>query len=231
MPSYVIALFLLLLNDHVLKSAFPGFVTGKLSDFAGVFAFAAFFASVIPRRAAAICAATGALFVWWKSPLSQPVVEALGMSRVVDWTDLAALIVLPFAYRFAVRKPIAWNPAIVCVSLFAFAATSVPRASFDIARDHPLARIETRMPIEAVLERLSQCGLEPQIYRNSLNLQHESQVLSPRKHVSVNADFHTEADGIVIEVETVSVWRPGPYIDEHAVRDELAQVLDACLRK
>ena len=231
MPGYVVALFLLLLNDHVLKPAFPGFVTGKLSDFAGVFAFAAFFASAIPRRAATICAATGALFVWWKSPLSQTVVDALGLSRVVDWTDLAALIVLPFAYRLAVRKPIVWHPALVCVSLFAFAATSVPRASFDIPNDHPLARIETKMPIEVVLERLSQCGLEPQIYRNSLNLNHESQVLSPRKHVSASADFHTEADGIVIELRTVFVWRPGPYIDERAVRDELAQHLDACLHK
>lgn len=36
-PVIWISVFLLLLNDHVLKSAFPSFWTGKLSDFAGLF--------------------------------------------------------------------------------------------------------------------------------------------------------------------------------------------------
>ncbi|HSO31586.1 MAG TPA: hypothetical protein VLT33_03690 [Labilithrix sp.] len=35
----LLAVALLIVNDHVLKHQFPGFVTGKLSDFAGLFFF------------------------------------------------------------------------------------------------------------------------------------------------------------------------------------------------
>jgi hypothetical protein len=35
-PAFVIALFVLLVNDHVLKHTHPGFLSGKLSDFAAV---------------------------------------------------------------------------------------------------------------------------------------------------------------------------------------------------
>jgi hypothetical protein len=35
-PVPILGILLLLLNDHVLKEAFPGLVTGKLSDFAGL---------------------------------------------------------------------------------------------------------------------------------------------------------------------------------------------------
>ncbi len=35
-PVPVLGILVLLLNDHVLKEAFPGLVTGKLSDFAGL---------------------------------------------------------------------------------------------------------------------------------------------------------------------------------------------------
>src|SRR5258706_1574205 len=38
-PAPLAALALLVLNDHVLKARFPGFITGKLSDFAGLFLF------------------------------------------------------------------------------------------------------------------------------------------------------------------------------------------------
>lgn len=35
----LLAVVVLLVNDHLLKRAWPGFVTGKLSDFAGMFFF------------------------------------------------------------------------------------------------------------------------------------------------------------------------------------------------
>lgn len=38
-PIAIGAIALLVLNDHVLKAAYPGFVTGKLSDFAGLVFF------------------------------------------------------------------------------------------------------------------------------------------------------------------------------------------------
>lgn len=41
-PVFLIALFILILNDWVLKHTFNNTLTGKLSDFAGLFAFAFF---------------------------------------------------------------------------------------------------------------------------------------------------------------------------------------------
>ena len=38
-PLAILAVVVLFLNDHVLKHAFPGFVTGKLSDVAGMIFF------------------------------------------------------------------------------------------------------------------------------------------------------------------------------------------------
>lgn len=38
-PIVLGAIALLVINDHVLKAAYPGFVTGKLSDFAGLVFF------------------------------------------------------------------------------------------------------------------------------------------------------------------------------------------------
>src|SRR5215813_11555801 len=49
-PALVGALGILLLNDHVLKPALHNWVTGKLSDFAGVFLFPMFLTAVAPHR-------------------------------------------------------------------------------------------------------------------------------------------------------------------------------------
>ena len=35
-PGFALALVVLVLNDHVLKTAYPGWITGKLSDVAGL---------------------------------------------------------------------------------------------------------------------------------------------------------------------------------------------------
>lgn len=46
-PVTIGALLLLILNDHVLKAAFPGLVTGKLSDVAGLVFFPTLLVGVI----------------------------------------------------------------------------------------------------------------------------------------------------------------------------------------
>ena len=45
-PIPVLAVGLLLINDHVLKYHYPGWITGKLSDFVGLFVAPLFFAVV-----------------------------------------------------------------------------------------------------------------------------------------------------------------------------------------
>ncbi|HWK88723.1 MAG TPA: hypothetical protein VNP72_01960, partial [Longimicrobium sp.] len=95
-PLLLASLALLVLNDHVLKAAYGSWLTGKLSDFAGLLAFALFWRALLPRRRMLACAAAGLAFAYWKSPAAQPLVDALnamgaGVGRVVDWSDLAAL--------------------------------------------------------------------------------------------------------------------------------------------
>lgn len=92
-----ISLAILVLNDHLLKSTFPGALTGKLSDFAGLFIAAPLFAALVARstqgRLAAYIA-TGAVFSainLWRP--AADVIEALLPWRV--WTDPSDLVALP----------------------------------------------------------------------------------------------------------------------------------------
>ncbi|MEU4778884.1 hypothetical protein [Micromonospora sp. NPDC023633] len=62
-PATVAALVLLVANDHLLKAAFPGFVTGKLSDVAGLLLapplVAVLLTLVVPRLPARVAVAFG----------------------------------------------------------------------------------------------------------------------------------------------------------------------------
>lgn len=76
-PWFIGAVTLLVFNDHVLKAEYPGFITGKLSDIAGMVFFpmllAAIWSAVSPERpsirvALAIsAAATSAVFAATKT--------------------------------------------------------------------------------------------------------------------------------------------------------------------
>ena len=134
-PLFVASLAVLLLNDFFLKRAMPGFVTGKLSDYAGLFAFTVFWLAFFPRRAGVIAAMIAIAFVIWKLPLAQPAIDfwnaqaPFAIGRTVDPTDLLALIVLPFAMMHVRRAtPAPRNrlatTALIFASAFAFAATS-----------------------------------------------------------------------------------------------------------
>jgi hypothetical protein len=142
-PGFLAALLLLLLNDCALKQLFPGVLTGKLSDFAGLFVFPMFWAAFAPRRRTFAYASTALCFIFWKSSYSQPIIDCwnalpfFNIRRTVDPTDLLALSVLPLSYRYTARRlllpaPVT-RPAIrkiagyvfVFVSLFAFAATTM----------------------------------------------------------------------------------------------------------
>lgn len=135
-PLLVGALVVLVVNDHVLKPAFHNTATGKLSDVAGVAAFALFWAALFPRHRRRAFVLTAIAFAAWKSPASQPLIDAwnslewMAIGRVVDWTDLLALAVLPLIYRLHPR-PIdlprarrVMGAAVAAGCVVAFAATS-----------------------------------------------------------------------------------------------------------
>jgi hypothetical protein len=118
-PVAVAAVTLLLVNDHFLKHAWPGFVTGKLSDVAGMIFFPILLASVQRRvPLLACCIATALVFALvktapWANDLYRVVWgamqwpfraahawlahrEAPGLARVVLVRDPSDLLAVPF---------------------------------------------------------------------------------------------------------------------------------------
>lgn len=132
--GFLIGLLLLLLNDLVFKDQFHNGLTGKLSDFAGLFVFPLFWAAFFPRKKLFVFIATAVLFVFWKSVHSQFLIEGwnslpfFGIQRTVDYSDLCALLILPLSYRYSntssgMRVPHRLIYVIAIVSMFAFTAT------------------------------------------------------------------------------------------------------------
>src|SRR5215510_6171141 len=105
-PAYLVILSLLLVNDFLLKQILHNWMTGKLSDFCGLFAFPLFVFVFFPRYKRAIFSLTALFFCFWKSGQSQPLIDAwnavsvLPLNRAVDLSDAIALLILPFAYAY-----------------------------------------------------------------------------------------------------------------------------------
>ncbi|MEP6819742.1 MAG: hypothetical protein ABJA18_09430 [bacterium] len=136
-PGLLISLSLLLINDFLLKAIFNNPLTGKLSDFAGIFAFSLFWIAVFPDLARSACLVVALSFAFWKTSYSEPIINlwnGLGVirfSRTVDLTDLVALSVIPFALFYSTRafkrkqtEPKWLLTSIALISIFAFTATS-----------------------------------------------------------------------------------------------------------
>ncbi|MFD1934816.1 hypothetical protein ACFSKW_25400 [Nonomuraea mangrovi] len=105
-PVTVVAVIVLLVNDHLLKQAWPGFLTGKLSDVAGLVVAPPLLALVLRRRADLVALLlTGGVFAVVKCTetgaevASQAWTLVAGSSRVLaDPTDLLALPALALAW-------------------------------------------------------------------------------------------------------------------------------------
>jgi hypothetical protein len=134
-PLFLFALGLLLLNDFFLKPTFSNAVTGKVSDFSGLFLFPLFFASLLPRVRTPIYMGTACAFFFWKTSWVDPAIALWNsrgpfpIDRTVDPTDLMALAVLPLSYwwgsrpsRKAMHSVV--RASIAAMSIFAFMATS-----------------------------------------------------------------------------------------------------------
>ncbi|GIH62467.1 hypothetical protein [Microbispora siamensis] len=149
-PATVTAIGLLIVNDRVLKPLWPGVLTGKLSDLAGMLvappllallaAYAARIARRVPpgdRTAAGAIALTGALFAWMKATETGAEAAArawavlVPSSRVVaDPTDLFALPVLAVAWlvwrraALSTRRDAARARVLVVLPAAVFAVTA-----------------------------------------------------------------------------------------------------------
>lgn len=166
---FVVSLLVLLLNDFWLKYAFPGVVSGKLSDFAGIGMVTMLLLAMCPRRSLFVYLLVAAGFVFWKSPASQPLIDVLNAylpfptARTVDYSDLLALLAMPLyasaAQRSQVRVPGGLGrrllmPPVAAATAFALMATSVPRIDqlYQVRQMDPAAELNRTVIAGAVAE-------------------------------------------------------------------------------
>jgi hypothetical protein len=166
-PLVWAAIGLLVVNDHVLKTAAPGWLTGKLSDFAGLFFFplllAVPIAAILPRRAgtrAVGVMAFGLTAVWFAAiktvapanDLTAGLVGTVlggGPARIaLDPTDLVALAALWPAWRLWRRLPAPADPV-------RWPRRAVGTIALGVAA---LATMATSPPPHAVVTRLAVDG-------------------------------------------------------------------------
>ena len=177
-PLFLLSLFILLCNDFYGKNEYHNWLTGKLSDIAGMIVLPVicrvFFPTVPQKRILVICAV---FFLWWKSPLSEPFLFFLNQSfqwpvqRVVDYSDWLCLFALPFATRIKpVSLPI-YRPVVLCLqgmlafcTFFALCATSMPYRSLFMA--HPNSKevyfhetFKQKRSVADVLQTLEKKGI------------------------------------------------------------------------
>lgn len=175
---FIASLLLLLINDAWLKAAHPGLVTGKLSDVAGTALVTLLLLAPCRHRPGAVYAGVAAVFTWWKSPLSQPFLDAansvlpVAIGRTVDYTDLLALVVMPLC------RPVVTNPhtfaipgqrvrrllvaPLAALTLFGVMASSVlplTRQDYVIQRADPAAELSPGSVAEVVAEVARKHGL------------------------------------------------------------------------
>lgn len=146
---FVTAVILLLLNDFIFKQTYHNWFTGKLSDFVGLFFFPIFFAAFFKSKTKSIFIATAVFFVYFKSSFSAPFIAffnafaPFSIARVIDYTDLLALCILPFSYYIFKNvdqlKQIKLNPALpIFLAGFAMMSTSKPESFLEINESYEI---------------------------------------------------------------------------------------------
>lgn len=200
-PGFLLGLCLLLVNDYYLKQAFPGLITGKLSDFSGLFVFGLCVVLINHRHLPVLLTLVGLLFVLWKSNFSDYFITLWNLNghwligRTVDYTDLAALVILPFTYKYAqTYKPLKIK-SLVVYPVFALTI-------FGIMGTSP-ARYGTRMDVAEGNSVYQDKSTESEQYSAAMEAIHDAALLNGLKCISCNqASFHRkyEGKGVVLEL-------------------------------
>lgn len=217
-PAFIAALVLLVVNDHVLKAQFGNALTGKLSDFAGLFALAYFLSAMAGRGARAIHAAVAVAFLFWKSPLSQPLIDAwnglalMQVGRVVDATDALALAILPLslwalsaAKGGGARAAPTWQRlGVAAIAMVAFTATS------RVSTREVHADYLSPVPARALVATVVAAGHQASGAADELSLPFETVECS-----SIWADFQVRAAGDLTMLSLRSFQSIGCDVEQH----------------
>jgi len=171
------ALAALLVNDWWFKSAFPGFISGKLSDVAGLCVLGLLLFAAWPTHSRKIYLALILAFVWWKSPLSEHFIQLLNaqlpvrIGRTVDYGDLAALLILPVCSyviesspRFSITQPrlrkVLFVPVVIATLLGTMGTSVIPtRQHYDVRRTVPADELNREQVNEAIATVAAKHGL------------------------------------------------------------------------
>jgi hypothetical protein len=183
---FIVGLALLLLNDHYWKWTYGNYLTGKLSDFAGLLILPLLLAYFLPKPQQKWAVyLSGLFFLFWKSPCSESFIEAynqlalIPISRVVDYSDLMALAILPFAGLLIRRLGdlpflcLKWKlltaPVLVTFTVFSFVATSPP-PSFYYNYNYQQGNVQfyhadynIKMSKTAIVNKLGELGLQVKV--------------------------------------------------------------------
>lgn len=219
--GFIIGLTVLLLNDFLFKGIYGNWLTGKLSDFTGLFIFPIFWAALFPRYKKAIFVFTAVVFIWWKSPLSSTFIlffqETLNypIFRVVDYSDLIALLVIPIAYFYyhqTKKVYVKLSPLVIgLITFFAFAATSVHRPQIYFHDSPVLPVVAWEKSVDTFL--LSEEGnQEFRLQRqDSNNVYRTFEIWGNRINGGIAAEFDTI---ILLRVEAIPLLEDPKRIDD-----------------
>ena len=196
---FLLSVVLLLLNDLYLKYEFHNTLTGKLSDFAGLFAFPYFFSCFFPRRSFWVYVLTGLLFVFWKSHLSQFLIDFtqannIWIDRTIDYTDLFSLIILPISYFYwksditkAVNDHIYFKPLIIGVCCYSFIATSMPQ-HYEEKKLYSGYKVEVDLELDMVKSKLH-------MYRDNIATLDYYSIEFPERNAYISASINATTIG------------------------------------
>jgi hypothetical protein len=178
-PLFIIALVCLLLNDLYWKYEYHNWLTGKLSDFTGLFVLSVFLSAFFCRHELLIYCGAALFFIWWKTPLSQPAIDLLNQSfsltlhRTIDYTDYLAIPAI-FAPHFLTvpdhkftlkRKAAVYFISAVC--LVAFCSTSMIRKFYIEPEMNSRINYDKVYPtsfgLEQIFDKLDSLGLDYKI--------------------------------------------------------------------
>ncbi|WP_050701385.1 hypothetical protein [Dysgonomonas sp. BGC7] len=192
-PYFICGLLVLVLNDFYLKHEYGNFMTGKLSDFAGLLIFPLFIATILPKTKKYISLITGIGFFIWKLPLFTPVIDLINqvpfisIYRVIDYSDYIALLILPISHYLINRKEdeaIIEHSSLKEVSryvllgtaFFAFCATSmrplmeIPKGTIYIGESYNI-----KLPKDSVISSIKLLGYNCDFYKvDSISYRSES---------------------------------------------------------
>lgn len=239
-PLFCAALVLLVLNDHVLKPCWPGAITGKLSDVAGLIVAPAVLAWILRVRGergwlaahALVCVVFAALEV--STTLTHAIdvgSSALGvpMRMWADPTDLLALPALAISYvSFGPRSGAArvsrsahWIGAFALLACAATSQNSTPPVRYPF---HPGGRVET----DAYVRHMGTADLNLNVQRLKDEVQVDcDELMEAPQRVLDGDDFTEQHAWVLARGDAVPLWdrfHDAPERECYAVRLESAGV-------